>query len=367
MNKKMCRLILLVVLCSFCFAVFAACDSLNLPRLPGVTSADDTGSQTDRQGSDGGGSGSSGSGTAQQGSGSGGNQQQGQAVQTDTGERRTPRTPGSVLVPATGNDFIERGGATLDFSNANRGYIMVNYTGNSERVRVHVTQPNAPQEYRYDIWPSAGWQVIPLSRGNGSYQISVLRHVTGSAFENLISHTLEVSLVDQFLPFLYPNQHVNFNSRTQAVILAAEVVADARNDLHAVELIYKFVINALEYDHDFADSIIAGDVRFYVPNLDEVLRRGRGVCFDYASLMVAMLRAQRIPTRLISGFIPSGEMHAWVMIFTEETGWVGVAEFAGRQWTLMDPTFSAAASAGTQDQLAAIIGDGKNYQEVFVR
>ena len=351
--RKIYKIILLILLCSFCLV---GCGGL--PGLPGLSPVEGSGSDSN---------GSSSNNNQGSGGSSSNNQSSNNNEREDTGERRPVKAPSSVLVPSTGDDFIELGGATLDFSNANRGYVMVNYIGNAERLQVHVTQPEAPQLYRYDVWSGTGWQVIPLSRGSGSYRIEILEHVEGMFFSNLISHTLEVNISDQFLPFLYPNQHVNFNSRTQAVIKAAEIVADAMDDLHAVELIYQFVINTLIYDEAFANAVIAGDVRFYVPDLDEVLKRGRGVCFDYASLMTAMLRAQHIPTRFITGFIPSGEMHAWVMIFTKETGWVGVAEFRGRQWTLVDPTFSAAAIGGNQGELASFIGDGRNYTEMFIR
>lgn len=43
-----------------------------------------------------------------------------------------------------------------------------------------------------------------------------------------------------------------------------------------------------------------------------------------------MLRSQRIPTRLEVGYM--GDVyHAWISIYTKETGWVnGIIEFDGK-------------------------------------
>ena len=47
----------------------------------------------------------------------------------------------------------------------------------------------------------------------------------------------------------------------------------------------------------------------------------KGICFDYAALMTAMLRSQGIPTKLEIGY--SGEVyHAWISTYIDEIGWV---------------------------------------------
>jgi transglutaminase-like putative cysteine protease len=65
-----------------------------------------------------------------------------------------------------------------------------------------------------------------------------------------------------------------------------------------------------------------------------VLRQRRGVCQDFAHLALACLRLQGIPARYVSGYIltrpPPGQpklqgadaSHAWVSVWSPETGWV---------------------------------------------
>ena len=71
------------------------------------------------------------------------------------------------------------------------------------------------------------------------------------------------------------------------------------------------------------------------------LSTGKGICFDYAALMTAMLRSQGIPTKLEIGY--SGEVyHAWISTYIDEIGWVdNVIQFDGKSWSLIDPTLAA--------------------------
>ena len=96
----------------------------------------------------------------------------------------------------------------------------------------------------------------------------------------------------------------------------------------------------------------------YLPNVDDTLKSGKGICFDYAALMSAMLRSQRIPTKLEVGY--AGEVyHAWISVYLTGTGWIDdIIEFDGQSWSLMDPTFAASSSSSG---LKKYIGDGSNY------
>ena len=85
---------------------------------------------------------------------------------------------------------------------------------------------------------------------------------------------------------------------------------------------------------------------------------GKGICFDYAALMAAMLRSQRIPTKLQVGY--AGEAyHAWISCYVDEIGWVdNMISFDGKDWSLMDPTLAA---NNDDDTVKDYIGDGSRY------
>ncbi len=92
--------------------------------------------------------------------------------------------------------------------------------------------------------------------------------------------------------------------------------------------------------------------------MDETLASGTGICFDYAAVMSAMLRSQRIPTKLEVGY--SGEAyHAWISTYIADIGWIDkIIEFNGNTWTLMDPTLAA---SNDRSAVGKYIGDGSNY------
>ena len=67
--------------------------------------------------------------------------------------------------------------------------------------------------------------------------------------------------------------------------------------------------------------------------IDEALRNRRGVCQDFAHIMIALLRGVRIPCRYVSGYLfhrvedhdrsAEDATHAWVEALLPGLGWVG--------------------------------------------
>ena len=68
--------------------------------------------------------------------------------------------------------------------------------------------------------------------------------------------------------------------------------------------------------------------------IEEILRTGKGVCQDYAHVMITIARGWGVPTRYVSGYlyveddtgnpIPSAAGHAWVECLVPGLGWVGI-------------------------------------------
>ena len=63
--------------------------------------------------------------------------------------------------------------------------------------------------------------------------------------------------------------------------------------------------------------------------LVEVLRNRKGVCQDFAHVMIGALRSQRLAARYVSGYVRSGRdvqgaqaSHAWVSVFFPDLGWL---------------------------------------------
>lgn len=246
--------------------------------------------------------------------------------------------------------------ATIDASNVTEGYIMVSYFGTSPKVKLQIKGPNAIT-YTYNL--TTGYEVFPLSSDSGSYNIAVYENVTGNQYASAMSQTLDINITNTFGPYLYPNQYVTFDSNSVAVAKAKELALSANNDLDVVSNVYNYVIKNVTYDYDKASNVKSG----YIPDVDNILAIGTGICLDYAALMTSMLRSQNIPTRLEVGY--AGEAyHAWISTYITDIGWVnGIIQFDGTSWELMDPTFAANSS---EKSLKDFIGNGSNYTTKYI-
>ena len=259
-----------------------------------------------------------------------------------------------VTVEASGELTKQNDKAIIDYSNTKDGYVMVQYTQPvSKRLKVLVKGPTTT--YQYNL-PAEQWVAFPLSDGNGKYQISVCINASGTKYAVELSLTIDpVTMADEFAPFLHSNQYVDFDAAPNAAAKAAQLTAGISDPLKKVEKIYDFVVESLTYDKELAATVKTG----YLPVLDEVLARRKGICFDYAALMTGMLRSQNVPTKLVVGY--AGEVyHAWISVWSESDGWVdGVIWFDGSSWKRMDPTF--ASSGGSGADILSYIGNGTNY------
>lgn len=273
-------------------------------------------------------------------------------VQEDTREIRDS-TP-DVLVPAAdGTDTYGTDIVTIDASHTDQGYIMVRYTGSNPKVKLQITTPD-DITYTYLLSQNQEYETFPLSGGNGDYSLTILENLNGDMYSTAFSQDIQVSIADEFLPFLYPNQYAAFTPQSRTVAKGVELVKEAHSDLEAVTAIYHYIISNITYDDAKAASVTYG----YLPDVDETLSSGTGICWDYAAVMTTMLRSQRIPTRLEVGYA-SETYHAWISVYLEETGWIdNMIEFHGSSWSLMDPTFAANNSTSSLKQF---IGDGTNY------
>lgn len=248
--------------------------------------------------------------------------------------KRQTRT--AILTPlATGEVVYGNDLAAIDASQAENGYLQLSYLGSAQKAKVQITIPDGTV-YTYTLLPQTQ-EILPLTGGSGGYGVKVLENVMEDLYAVVFTQEIQVSLTDEFAPFLYPNQFAWFTQDSQAAQLGRELSSQASSDLDYVERVYIYVTENIRYDDALAQNLPQG----YLPVVDETIQRGKGICFDYASLMTALLRSQGIPTKLMIGYSGT-QYHAWISVYLEESGWVDQAiYFDGVSWTLMDPTLGA--------------------------
>ena len=275
----------------------------------------------------------------------------GSSSEKGSGEKR--KTTTSVKMPeASGKVTYGNDSISIDASNTKNGYVMVRYTGQADKIQVQITNPDGTL-YQYPL-PIGDYQTLPLTGGDGSYQLDVLEHVSDDMYSIGLSQGIDVSLTDEFRPYLFPNQYVNYTPESEAVSLGIDISKESTDDLNFVTNVYEYVTENISYDDAKAADISVN----YIPNVDETLSSKSGICFDYASVMSAMLRSQKVPTKLEVGYSGTA-YHAWISVYLAEQGWVDdIIQFNGKNWSLMDPTLAA---NNDNEAVKDYVGDGSNY------
>lgn len=235
------------------------------------------------------------------------------------------------------NDF-----AQVDVSGLDRGLIRVRYTGGGERrIKVQIAKDT---KYNYDLAGDGSWESFTLTEGNGEYTLRVLEHRTENKYSPVFDCSVTLDLADDTAPFRESCQFVHFEEDSPVVELAGELCAGMEENGKKIQAVFNYVVENLSYDEEKRATVESG----YLPDVDRILEEKKGICFDYAALMAAMLRSQGVACKLEVG--NAGEVyHAWVE-----------ADMGEGQWKLLDPTFVSA----NQGNLTVLdfVSDPDNYK-----
>ncbi|MEM0475646.1 MAG: transglutaminase-like domain-containing protein [Candidatus Norongarragalinales archaeon] len=146
----------------------------------------------------------------------------------------------------------------------------------------------------------------------------------------------EVNYVGEVAELLAPGDEARYLSSTELTAPSAEIktlaqalARDAIDDYDALARLTEWVKNNVEYDASYWKRAVPAAT---------VLSEKRGVCNQFATLLISLLHARGIPARFAAGLVFSGESwgpHAWVE--------AGVLSRDGvRRWLPVDPTFGEA-------------------------
>lgn len=268
----------------------------------------------------------------------------------------------SFTVPATvttasfnAEAAVTENSASIDTSSVAEGYVGAAAT-NSSKLKFLVTSGEAT--YSYDL-PQDGTAIVcPLTFGDGSYTFRVMQNTSGDNYVELLRTTADVTLTSEFAPYLVPNVFCDYSEDSDCVAKARELTSGAQNEGEALESICQWIVDNITYDDEKAAELKTSTG--YVPNPDETLASKTGICFDYASLGAAMLRAVGIPTRIVCGYVTPGQIyHAWIMVYIDGTWTSAQFNVESKTWSRVDLTFAAGGSSENT-------GDGKEYTDRYV-
>lgn len=162
-------------------------------------------------------------------------------------------------------------------------------------------------------------------------------NIVQNSFRVVDSNNNIVETVDGYLQGLiyYNGVTLEDGIKSNAAIdeLARDLTKNCDTDYEKAKIIYEWVGSNIEYDDNKAIEVMNNRVPTGVDSgAINTFETGKGVCFDYACLYVAMCRAVDVPVRLLVGEGYNGIewiSHSWNEVYIKDRDeWIGV-----------DPTF----------------------------
>ena len=237
---------------------------------------------------------------------------------------------GTALWPVQIGVSNSSGKLLVDANGASNGYFFAAVSGStSHRLKLRVVKDGTT--LTYDLNTNAAFELFPLQLGDGYYEIVLYENVSGKKYSQEGSVGLYVTLSRPDAAFLVPSQYLNYTQASECIAMADKLCA-GKSEKEAFDAICKFMKTSFVYDFIKAINIKAGQL----PDIDGSYAKKMGVCQDLSAIMVAMLRTQGIPSRLIIGYADS-QYHAWTM--TTING----------QDSFFDPTAAIAAISQVKD------------------
>ncbi|MHC1694702.1 MAG: transglutaminase-like domain-containing protein [Eubacteriales bacterium] len=270
---------------------------------------------------------------------------------------------GESIINKSGITTVKNTKAVIDITNAANGYFTASYLAKTNK-NVKVIVEKGDKKLTYNLKNNGDIEIYPLQLGDGKYLIKVLTQLDATKYSVSFKYELDLKLSDSKAPFLVPNQLVEFSSESKVIKKAAELVKNKKTVTDKVSAIYNYVIKAMTYDKSKASDISAGKITTYIPDIDEVVESGKGICYDYAAVFAAMLRSQGIPAKLVMGYVSGNQYHAWNEFYIENVGWFRINEmsFNGNTFNRMDPTFDS--TGNSTKTIMKFIGNGSNYTKL---
>ena len=194
-----------------------------------------------------------------------------------------------------------------------------------------VTNPRA-QLYAYTDHVGNAVYHFNVLREHAELRIEVTASVEMQPFEPplLPADALEwqrfnpLNLTDEHYDLLQPSQFARLGSALDAFLAAQDLAKPQTDPLTALRRVSKTIFDSFEYE--------VGVTEVHSP-IEHALAERRGVCQDFAHIMIAAARGWGIPSRYVSGYLfhrkedrdrsAADATHAWVECYLPSFGWVG--------------------------------------------
>ena len=198
----------------------------------------------------------------------------------------------------------------IDSSGINDGYFFAAVVRpTNKKLKLRVIKDKDTQTY--DLKNNGTFEMFSLQFGSGCYQIALYENAYSNKYSTVGIIYLNVELKNKNCCYLIPNQYINYHQIPELITLTKQIcIAQSKNE--NLKIIKSYIKNNFAYDFIKAVKI----QKSMLPDIKRTLEKRMGICFDLASLAVAMFRIMGIPAKLVIGMADK-QYHAWVEIIGE--------------------------------------------------
>jgi len=211
------------------------------------------------------------------------------------------------------------------------------------RMQPRSEGPQALRSFQIATNPRAQLYAYTDHLGNAVYHFNVLREHSELRIETqaLVEMTAQPALAEnadtlewdrynrynlsaEQFDLLEPSKFAHMSPALAEFMKARALEKPNGDALGALKQLNRTVHDSFDYE--------SGITQVHSP-IDDALKAGRGVCQDFAHIMIAAARSWGVPARYVSGYLHhrgkgkdrSGEdaTHAWVEAYLPSMGWIG--------------------------------------------
>lgn len=223
----------------------------------------------------------------------------------------------------------------VGISDNQNGTVTVKYENDGKKkIAVIVKKDGASNQYQYIFEPKKNVNVvIPMTSGNGTYTVSVLKNIEGTKYSPLSSAEVSLTLKDSKSSYLTSNEMIKWSKKNAAIKRANAIAKKYKGQLNKIKGIYKYLVTNYHYDYKKFEKNSSGKLGYYTPNINTTYKTKKGICYDMSALTASMLRSIGVQTKMITGYPDNryfdGESyHAWNKLYSKDK----------KRWMIIDVT-----------------------------
>ena len=158
----------------------------------------------------------------------------------------------------------------VGISDNKNGTVTVTYNNTSNtKIAVTVKKDGTSTQYNYFLTSSNIDAEIPLTAGNGTYKVSVLKNIQDSRYSPLSSQEVSLRLSDSKVAYLTSNEMISWSQTNDAIKKANALTEKYKSQNSKIKAIYKYLVTKYHYDYEKYSKNTSGSLAYYTPDIEE--------------------------------------------------------------------------------------------------